>query len=139
MLGIATYTDLRWRIIPDRLLMVGLAYFLVLRFLYADQPYYNYVIGIVAGANVLYLLALIRPGAFGGGDIKLMAVIGAALGWQGSLIFLWLVLGTVGLFVIYKLLLSRMFLWKERRLEIPLAPFFLLGHFLWAVYFDHWG
>lgn len=134
MLGIATYTDFRWRIISDKLIMVGLSYFLLLRLLYANQPYINYLIGIVAGAGVLYVFALFRPGSFGGGDIKLLAVVGAALGWQGSLIFMWLVLGLAGLYAVY-----RMLLWKERRLELPLAPFFLVANLLWAVYFNHWG
>ncbi|ALP37982.1 hypothetical protein ASL14_19110 [Paenibacillus sp. IHB B 3084] len=125
MLGIATYTDLRWRIIPDKLVVMGLSYFLVLRLLYADQPYINYLIGIVAGAGVLYVFALCRPGSFGGGDIKLLAVVGAAMGWQGSLIFLWIMLGIAGLFTVV--------LWRKRKLELPLVPFFLVANFVFLV------
>lgn len=131
MLGIATYTDLRWRIIPDRLLMVGLTYFLMLRLLYADQPYYNYVLGIIAGAGVLYVFALFRSGAFGGGDIKLIAIIGAAFGWQWALLILLLTLIAITVYVIAISLISR----KKRGLLIPMAPFFMLVVYLTSYIF----
>lgn len=116
----ATYTDIKSRIIPDRLVFSGLCYFLVIRIGYADQPYFHYLLGVIAGAGILYICALIRPGSFGGGDIKLLAVLGAALGWQKSLIFLCLLLGIAGLFATIGLLISR-----NNKRQIPLAPFFL--------------
>ncbi|SEL30443.1 A24 family peptidase [Paenibacillus sp. OK003] len=116
----ATYTDLKSRVIPDKLVFIGLCYFLVLRIGYATQPYYNYLLGMIAGAGILYVCALIRPGSFGGGDIKLLAVIGAALGWRESLLFLCLLLGLAGLYAVTVLLI-----WKDRKRLMPLSPFFL--------------
>ncbi|MCP1133336.1 prepilin peptidase [Paenibacillus polysaccharolyticus] len=121
----ATYTDIKSRVIPDKLVFIGLCYFLVLRIGYADQPYFHYLLGVIAGAGILYVCALILPGCFGGGDIKLLAVVGAALGWQESLIFLCLLLGVAGLFVIIGLLISR-----DSNRQIPLAPFFLTAFLL---------
>lgn len=78
----------------------------MLRLLYANQPYYNYFLGIVAGAVILYVLVLCRLGSFGGEDTKLLAVIGAVMGWQGSLIFLLFMLGIAGVFEVM--------LWRNR-------------------------
>lgn len=38
--------------------------------------------GLAVVSVPLFLIAVIRPGAFGGGDIKLAAVCGAFLGWR---------------------------------------------------------
>ncbi|MEK5164011.1 A24 family peptidase [Paenibacillus sp. FSL R5-0527] len=123
LLGIATYTDLKWRIIPDNLALGGLTYYLLLRLFYADQPYVYYLLGILAGSGVLYIFAVIVPGAFGGGDIKLMAVVGAALGWELSIIFLILTLLGPCLYTTAYVSLSKM----GRKGTIPLAPFILLA------------
>lgn len=137
ILGVATYTDLRWRIIPDKLVFVGLVYFLVLRLWYADQPYYSYLLGMIAGTGILYVCALIRPGSFGGGDIKLLAVVGVAIGWQESLLFLCLLLGIAGMFSIIVLLIR-----KNWTMKIPLAPFFFISQTLLFVmkmgWFESW-
>ncbi|MBB6021396.1 Flp pilus assembly protein protease CpaA [Paenibacillus sp. JGP012] len=117
----ATYTDIKSRIIPDRLVFSGLCYFLVIRIGYADQPYFHYLLGVIAGAGILYICALIRPGSFGGGDIKLLAVVGVAHGWQISLIFLCLVFFMAGMFAVIKYLI-----WKNKNSLIPLSPFYLL-------------
>ena len=37
---------------------------------------------------MVLLVAVISRGAIGGGDIKLMAMLGAALGWKGALVVL---------------------------------------------------
>ncbi|WP_197260198.1 prepilin peptidase [Paenibacillus dendritiformis] len=120
ILGIATYTDLKWRIIPDKLVLAGLIYFLLLRMFYADQSYIYYLLGIATGAGLLYIMALIVRESFGGGDIKLMAVVGVALGWQLAFIFLIFVL--VGAFL-YALLFIR----RSKGIKMPLAPFFLVS------------
>jgi Flp pilus assembly protein protease CpaA len=37
---------------------------------------------------VVLLVAIVSRGGMGGGDIKLMAMLGAALGWRGALVAL---------------------------------------------------
>lgn len=123
LLGIVTYTDLKWRVIPDRLVLPGLIYFLVLRLYYTDQPYVYYLLGIVTGSGLLYVISLIVRGAFGGGDIKLMAVIGVALGVQLTLIFLIFMLAGAFLY-------SLIFIRRSKGIKIPLAPFFLMSSIL---------
>ena len=38
--------------------------------------------GFLSVSSVLVLVNLLRPGSFGGGDIKLTAVAGTVLGWE---------------------------------------------------------
>lgn len=128
LLGIATYTDLKSRVIPDKLSIIGLSYFLVLRLFYSDQPYVHYLLGVIVGAGLLYIFAVIIPNSFGGGDIKLMAVVGTALGWQLTLLFL---VFMIGFALLYALGLK----WAGyERKTLPLAPFCQLAALmLWTL------
>ncbi len=63
-------------------------YVLVLAAVVESPPLWEAVLGALAGGGVLLLLAVVSRGAFGGGDIKLMAMLGAALGWKGALVVL---------------------------------------------------
>ena len=48
-------------------------------------PLLQGLLGAVIGAGLPLIVATIRRGAIGGGDVKLMAILGAALGWRGAL------------------------------------------------------
>ncbi|MNI76790.1 hypothetical protein D3C73_1330400 [compost metagenome] len=96
---------------------------LLARLFIADQGYWQYALGAVAASGLMYLAALIKPGSIGGGDIKLLAVVGAAIGLRDSLIFLWLLLGIAGTFAVIGLLI-----WRNKKLKIPMAPFFLAAN-----------
>ncbi|WP_295827106.1 prepilin peptidase [uncultured Microbacterium sp.] len=85
-------------------------------------------IGVVGGAAAAFVVALTlhlaRPGAFGGGDVKLAALVGAPLGWFGpeavaSGLLLSLVLGGVAA--------GGVLLAGDRRAEIAYGPWLLLG------------
>lgn len=78
----ATYTDLRTRRIPDKLTFPALATVLVLALLQGglgDGWFTPGLKGALAGALLAYLLfaVLVVLGWMGGGDAKLMAVVGA--------------------------------------------------------------
>jgi Flp pilus assembly protein protease CpaA len=81
--------DLRIRIIPDIITLPGLAYALGLAAVSAwDPTVIEAGFGALVGGGVVLLVAIVSRGAMGGGDIKLMAMLGAALGWRGALIVL---------------------------------------------------
>ncbi|MFW6206387.1 MAG: prepilin peptidase [Gemmatimonadota bacterium] len=101
LLGIAI-SDARFYIIPDEFTLGGT----VLGFAMAFLPGGMTLTGSVAGAAVGFVLLWIvgwlgtrafRKDAMGGGDIKMMAMVGAFLGWPGVLltIFLGSFLGAV--------------------------------------------
>ncbi|NPV28511.1 MAG: prepilin peptidase [Firmicutes bacterium] len=122
----ATFIDLEHYLIPDRLVLAGLAGAAVLGFAAGDVGIWSALAGCAAGAGFLLLVVVISKGGMGGGDVKLAAVTGLFLGWPlGSLgIFLG---ACVGGLVAFFLLLFRI---KGRKDPLPFGPFIALGSFL---------
>lgn len=83
------------------------------------------IIGVFSVSLPLTLITLAVPGAFGGGDMKLMAACGLLLGWKLNLVSLFLAVLTGGLYGIY-LLLSRK---KGRKEHFAFGPFLCMGMF----------
>lgn len=81
------------------------------------------LIGIVSVSLPLLLLTLAIPGAFGGGDIKLMAVIGFFLGWKMCLTAFALAVLIGGLYGIVLLLSKK----KEGKEHFAFGPFLCTG------------
>ena len=90
VLLVITFIDIDHQIIPDRLSLTGIPLFFLLGFWVPFISWQDALIGILAGGGILYAVALVyqlltgRDG-MGGGDIKLLAMIGALIGWQGIL------------------------------------------------------
>jgi len=81
--------DLRVRIIPDVITLPGLAYALGLAAVAVRSPtVIEAGLGALVGGGVVLLVAIVSRGGMGGGDVKLMAMLGAALGWRGALVAL---------------------------------------------------
>ncbi len=103
LLGIAM-TDAREYIIPDEFSVGGAVIGLLFAFFGGALPWQDALIGAAVGFGILWLVAVVGAKAFGqeamgGGDIKMMAMVGAFLGWQGVLLTLFL--GSVGGVVIF--------------------------------------
>ena len=79
--------------------------------------------GIVSVSLPLLLLTLAIPGAFGGGDIKLMAVIGFFLGWKMCLTAFALAVLIGGLYGIVLLLSKK----KGGKEHFAFGPFLCAG------------
>ncbi|MGW8257930.1 MAG: prepilin peptidase, partial [Thermoguttaceae bacterium] len=83
------------------------------------------LVGMSAGAGMIWLVRIIGTAvlgqeAMGFGDVTLMAMIGAFLGWQSCLIIFFL-----APFAALVVGLPHFFLWRER--EIPYGPFLCLA------------
>ncbi|HET7691954.1 MAG TPA: prepilin peptidase [Gemmatimonadota bacterium] len=123
LLAIAV-TDARFYIIPDRLSLGGAALGVALAFLPGAPTLPESVIGAVIGGGALWLVAILGTLAFkkeamGGGDIKMMTMIGAFLGWKGALL-------TVFLGALAGTLVFVPLAWKSDRL-VPFGLFLALG------------
>ena len=101
LFGIAL-TDARFYIIPDQFSLGGLVLGLGLAFLPGGIDPLAALLGAVIGFGSLEIVAvtgkwMFKKDAMGGGDIKMMAMVGAFLGWRGVLltIFLGALLGSV--------------------------------------------
>ncbi len=77
--------DLGARIIPNVITLPLFAYAVLLAATHMTIPLLQAVLGAAIGAGLPLIGAIIRRGAIGGGDVKLMAVLGAVLGWRGAL------------------------------------------------------
>ena len=94
LLGIAM-TDARAYIIPDEFTLGGLVVGIVFALAAGRQPLITAVLGAAVGFGLLWLVAILgewmfKQEAMGGGDIKMMAMVGAFLGWQGTLLTIFL-------------------------------------------------
>ncbi len=88
--GIAV-TDARHYLIPDEYTWGGLAIGLLLAVSLGSNGLIDAGIGAAVGFGLLYLVAVLGEKAFGkeamgGGDIKMMAMVGAFVGWKGVLL-----------------------------------------------------
>jgi len=84
-----TFIDLDHRIIPDELSLGGLAAGILMALL-PGGDWKGSLVGGLLGGGILYATAYLYEKAtaregMGGGDIKLIAMIGAFLGWKGAL------------------------------------------------------
>lgn len=87
---VITFIDLDHRIIPDVISLPGIGIGLLLSFFLPSISVKDSLIGIIAGGGTLYVVALAyetltKREGMGGGDVKLLAMIGAWLGWKAIL------------------------------------------------------
>jgi len=90
LLGIAV-TDAKHYIIPDEFTWGGLGAGLALSLRHGTPGVLQALIGAAVGFGLLYGVAwagekIFRKEAMGGGDIKMMAMVGAFVGWKGVLL-----------------------------------------------------
>jgi prepilin signal peptidase PulO-like enzyme (type II secretory pathway) len=87
-LALTIVLDLRAKVIPDFITLPGIVYALALAATLDKPPLWEAVLGALTGGGIFLLVAVVSRGAIGGGDIKLMAMLGTALGWKSALVVL---------------------------------------------------
>jgi leader peptidase (prepilin peptidase)/N-methyltransferase len=130
---VITFIDLDFQIIPDVITLPGIVIGLLAASFILPDPFShshdyivgfkNSLIGLLTGGGLFFLIAFLSKGGMGGGDIKLMAMIGAFMGWKA--IFLTTFIGSVtgslaGIF----LMIAK---GRGRKSKIPFGPFLALG------------
>lgn len=97
LLVVVLISDLQYKIIPDRIIYPGIILFFLLRVFIHPLPLWDHVIGALVGGGLLLLIAIVSRGGMGGGDIKLFFLLGIVLGWQLTLLtlFIAVLLGTI--------------------------------------------
>jgi len=107
--------------IPNGLVMALMVPALLSFFCFPQVELLSRVIGMVVVSLPMLVLTFFIRDAFGGGDIKLMAVAGFLLGWQNTLLatFIGLVLGGV---VAVRLLVK-----KTKAKHMAFGPYLCLG------------
>lgn len=124
-------TDLSHKIIPNVITFPGILVGLISAATILPLGLLNAVIGLVVGGGILWALAWASPYLFGkegmgGGDIKLLAMIGAFLGWKPAVMTI--MLGSfLGSLIGVSLIAARVI---KRDDYIPFGPFLVCGALL---------
>ena len=122
------FIDIRLQLIPDAISLPGILLGFLFSLVSGTVTWQSSLIGIVVGGGVLYAIALFytllrKIDGMGGGDIKLLAMIGAWLGWQ-SLPFVILMSSTTGSIIGLLAMRSQK---KGGQTRIPFGPFLSLA------------
>ncbi len=136
VLIVISFIDIDLQIIPDIISLPGIILFLSSCLFVPEITFKAALIGIFAGGGILYSVAVLyylirKEEGMGGGDIKLLAMIGAAIGWKGVLftLFTGSLFGTLAGLVI--MMVTRIL---NVRLKIPFGPYLSAGAVLYIFY-----
>jgi leader peptidase (prepilin peptidase)/N-methyltransferase len=138
---VVTFIDIDIQEIPDEISLGGIVIGLVLVY-WLPLSYRDSLIGMVLGGGVLLAVIygyyfITKKQGMGGGDVKLLAMIGVFIGWQGVLftIFAASLIGSViGVTWVY---INR----KDMKAAIPFGPFLSIGaliYILWGPPLINW-
>ncbi len=123
VLMIVALIDWDTRIIYNRfhicIILLGIAAL----WLFPEHTITDRLIGAVVVSAPMLLIALVIEGAFGGGDIKLMAASGFFLGWRGILVAMFLGLLTGSFYALSMLAVHKL----NRKDHFAFGPFLAIG------------
>ncbi len=129
---VVSFVDLQHQIIPDLISLPGIAVGIAVAFTpWGRVPWTDAVIGAAAGGGCLFAVAwtferLTGKEGMGLGDVKLLAMIGAWMGWR-DLPFVILAASLSGILIGGASLVAMR---RGLRVRIPFGPFLALGALL---------
>ncbi len=132
---VVTFIDLDHRIIPDEISLPGIPIGFAASFFLPSLSWLDSLMGILIGGGTLFAIAwgyqrFTGKEGMGGGDIKLLAMIGAFIGWQGVLFTIMAssFIGTLaGVMVMIRMR-------KGMKLAVPFGPFLAIGAILYLFF-----
>lgn len=147
MLIVIIATDFETKLIPDLITIPGAALGLVLSLvpngLFPENLWYDRLaqsaLGLVCGYGILFLTALLgnflfKKESMGGGDLKLMAMMGAFIGWHKVLfVFMFAPFIALPFALWYRL--------TQKEEQIPFGPFLAFwgaAFFLYGAVLNNW-
>jgi leader peptidase (prepilin peptidase)/N-methyltransferase len=130
---VVSFVDLAHRIIPDEISLPGIGAGILAALVNPGLSITNAGLGMLVGGGSLYLVAMgyhlvTKREGMGGGDIKLLAMIGAFIGWKGVL-FTILASSFIGALVGAGLMVATKD--ADGKYAVPFGPFLSLGALLY--------
>lgn len=122
--------DLEYRLIPNKILLYSFAILIPYGVWISGNPLIDHAIAGGAVFAVLLLLAVVTNGGMGGGDIKLLTVLGFALGSK-EIILIFMIACFTGAIVGIILKMAG----RDMKV-LPFAPFIYMGTIIVMVYSD---
>jgi leader peptidase (prepilin peptidase)/N-methyltransferase len=121
---LVAFIDIDHQIIPDVISLPGIPICFLLSVFLMELPFMEALLGLVLGGGSLYLIAVLyelatKREGMGGGDIKLLAMMGAFLGWK-SLLFILLVSSLAGAVVGISVMWAK---GGDMKYAVPFGPF----------------
>jgi leader peptidase (prepilin peptidase)/N-methyltransferase len=121
---VITFIDFDHQIIPDVITLTGIPLFFIVAVFFMDISVWESLLGILLGGGCLFAIAfgyeiITKREGMGGGDIKLLAMLGAFLGWK-SLFFILFVSSLLGAFIGISLMIAK---GKDMKYAVPFGPF----------------
>jgi len=134
-LVVITFIDFEHQIIPDEISLPGILIGFFLSFFLKGHSWQNSLFGILLGGGSLLLVAyayqrITGKEGMGGGDIKLLAMMGAFLGWK-AVPFIIFTSSLVGSLIGVSIMLFQK---KDSKLAIPFGPYLAFGAILYIFY-----
>jgi leader peptidase (prepilin peptidase)/N-methyltransferase len=134
---VITVIDLYHQIIPDSISLPGIGAGLLCSFILPQLTVLNSLSGILVGGGSLFLVATLYQWFFkregmGGGDVKLLAMIGAFLGWKAVILTI-LLSSLIGSISGIAIMIVK---GKDIKYAIPFGPFLSLGAVISLFYGD---
>ncbi|MCF8069731.1 MAG: prepilin peptidase [Desulfobacterales bacterium] len=128
---VITFIDIDHQIIPDEISIPGIPIGFAASFLLPLVSIKSSILGIFVGGGTLFTIAwgyqmITGKQGMGGGDIKLLAMIGAFIGLEGVMITIFIssIIGTItGLIIMLR---SQ----KGLKIAVPFGPFLSIGAIL---------
>jgi len=141
-LTVVSFIDLDHFILPDKFTLPGIVIGILGSLVNPERHFIDSILGVILGGGFLWAIAYIyyllkKQEGMGGGDIKLMAWIGAVLGWK-SIAFVILVSSIVGS------LIGLIIIWKNKgnlKTVIPFGPYIAIAvviYVFWGASIAHW-
>ncbi|WP_430784804.1 prepilin peptidase [Virgibacillus flavescens] len=123
MLMIIFVSDIKYMLIPNKVLLFFLPFFVVMRFLQPLDQWWTSIAGALAGFGITAIIIFASKGGMGAGDMKLFAILGFILGLEHILLvfFLSTILGAItgSLLLLLKLI--------NRKQPIPFGPYIVIA------------
>lgn len=132
---VITFIDLDHQIIPDIITLPGIPMGLAASFALPTISFKASVLGLVLGGGSLWFVAwayhlITHRDGMGGGDIKLLAMIGTITGWKG-VIFTIFASSLIGSCVGITMMLIKK---KNVKFAIPFGPFLSTGAIIYVFF-----
>lgn len=123
LLAIVAFVDMSAMKIPNRLVAAVALLGALSIPLFPEISLWERGFGMLCVSLPMFMITLIVPGGFGGGDIKLMAVFGLFLGYKKIALAFVVAIMAAGIYCIRMLAMGKM----ERKSRFAFGPFLCLG------------
>ncbi|MEI3606049.1 prepilin peptidase [Pseudogracilibacillus sp. SE30717A] len=123
MLMILFVSDLVYMVIPNKILVFFLPYFIIMRIISPLVPWYDAILGSVVGYLLIAIIILVSQGGMGAGDMKLFGVLGIILGWKQVLLTFFLAASLGAIIGGILLMLNKV----KKKQPIPFGPYIVVG------------